>query len=131
MDIRRLKQEELPLIFHLIESEGDAWKDYFEGENKRKYLKVLKTSLIHVAMEEGQCIGFVRFKLDGGFGVYIHDLLVGAEFRGNNIGLQLMESVAREFPHQKVYVMSDEDGYYQKLHFKKAGSIFIVPTPQK
>jgi GNAT superfamily N-acetyltransferase len=53
-------------------------------------------------------------------------LLVRKSYRGRNIGKILMERVCRDFPGQTVYVMSDVDLYYEKLGYRREGSIFEV-----
>lgn len=38
-----------------------------------------------------------------------------------------MECIHQDYTNQLVYVLSDEDGYYNKNGYKCAGSIFEVP----
>jgi hypothetical protein len=38
----------------------------------------------------------------------------------------LVAQVKRDFDPLTVYVLSDEDAYYEKLGYKKAGSVFKV-----
>jgi predicted N-acetyltransferase YhbS len=57
---------------------------------------------------------------------YVYDLLVRKSYRGNQIGKNLMERMCQGFPNQPVYVMSDVDPYYEKLGYRKEGSIFEV-----
>ncbi|NCA77080.1 MAG: hypothetical protein EOM90_12175 [Alphaproteobacteria bacterium] len=37
------------------------------------------------------------------------------------------ECIYEDYPNQVVYVMSDVDGYYEKIDYKRIGSIFEVP----
>jgi ribosomal protein S18 acetylase RimI-like enzyme len=70
--------------------------------------------------------GYARCREDDGFGVYIYDLLVRKTHRGKPIGKALMERVLNDFPNQPIYVMSDVDPYYEKLGYRKVGSIFEI-----
>ena len=38
----------------------------------------------------------------------------------------LMERVFKDYPNQSIYVMSDVDPYYEKLGYRREGSIFEV-----
>ena len=40
---------------------------------------------------------------------------------------KLMECICKDYPNHVVYVMSDVDGYYEKVDYKRIGSIFKVP----
>ena len=57
---------------------------------------------------------------------YESDLLVRKSYRGRKIGKTLMERVLKDFPNQPIYVMSDVDPYYEKLGYRREGSIFEV-----
>lgn len=37
-----------------------------------------------------------------------------------------MECICSDYPEHIVYVMSDVDGYYEKLGYKKEGSVYEV-----
>ncbi len=53
-------------------------------------------------------------------------ILVDKNYRGNEYGRALMESVSRDFPDAPVYVMSDVNPYYEKLGYAVEGTIFVV-----
>ena len=91
-----------------------------------KYIKALESSITYIACDETLICGYVRCREDDGFGVYVHDLLVRKNHRGRQIGKSLMERVCQDFPDQPVYVMSDIDQYYEKLGYRRVGSIFEV-----
>lgn len=126
MEIRRYtKADEAPL-FDMLTQEGDDWREYHGPKGKSRYARALESSVTYVAYDGGRACGFVRCREDDGFGVYVYDLLVKKTHRGKGLGKQLMQRVCRDFPGQTVYVMSDEDPYYQKLGYSRAGSIFTV-----
>ena len=120
--IRHYRKADEENLFAMIKAEGSEWADY-HGE---KYQQALANSAVLVAHEGDELCGFVRYKDDDGFGVYIYDLLVAPAKRGRNLGRALMERVCTEFPGMTVYVMSDIDEYYEKQGFRRIGSIFEV-----
>lgn len=126
MEIRRYGKEDEALLFALLEDEGEEWSDYHGQAGRDKYVKALETSVTYIALDNGLACGYVRCREDDGFGVYIYDLLVRKSCRGRQIGKSLMERVCEDFPGQPVYVMSDVDAYYEKLGYRKEGSIFEV-----
>jgi len=81
---------------------------------------------VYVYLEEDDLIAYIRCKEDSGFGVYVYDLLVRQDKRGNQIGKKLIEYVKDEYKNQSIYIMSDVDSYYEKCGYKKIGSIFEV-----
>jgi ribosomal protein S18 acetylase RimI-like enzyme len=126
MKIRRYSKVDEALLFDLLIDEGDDWSDYHGSVGRSKYIKALESSITYIAYDDNLVCGFVRCREDDGFGVYIYDLLVRKSYRGRQIGKGLMERVCQGFPNQPVYVMSDVDPYYERLGYKRVGSIFEV-----
>lgn len=124
--IRRCKAGDAETLMAMIAREGESWKEYSQGAGREKYLKALSNSPTWLLFEEGTLCGYVRCREDDGFGVYVYDLLVSQACRGRGYGRMLLERVCREYPGVPVYVMSDEDGYYEKLGYERIGSIFTV-----
>ena len=114
--------KEYELLLALIKSEGEEWKDYFDP----KYQAVLEKSITYVAYADGKLCGYSRSIDDFGLYIWVIDLLVDERYRGHSIGRKLMECVLADYPNQDVFVMSDVDEYYEKLGYKKEGSIFQV-----
>ncbi len=106
----------------LIESEGEEWNDYLNP----KYRKALDVSITYVALIGEELCGYSRSLSDSGLFVWVIDLLVSKDRRGHSIGKKLMECILVDFPDIDVFVMSDVDPYYDKLGYKKEGSIFKV-----
>lgn len=126
MQIRRyLRADEAPL-FDLLMDEGEEWSDYHGPAGRERYALALRSSITYIACDGPRVCGFVRCREDDGFGVYVYDLLVRKSHRGQGLGKKLMQQVCRDFPGQRVYVMSDVDAYYEKLGYRKEGSIFEV-----
>jgi len=126
MKIREYSKAEETLLFDLLMDEGADWNDYHGSAGRSKYIKALESSITYIAYDENIVCGFVRCREDDGFGVYIYDLLVRKSYRGRKIGKSLIERVRHDFPDQPVYVMSGVDKYYEKLGYRKIGSIFEV-----
>lgn len=106
--------------------EEDGW-DYADESMADKYRKTLDSSVTYVAFQGGVLCGYSRSLDDCGFYIYVCDLLVRPDFRGKDIGRKLMECLYQDYPNQVVYVMSDVDDYYEKVDYKRIGSIFEVP----
>ena len=126
MQIRQYSKADETLIFDLLIDEGDDWIDYHGPVGLSKYIKALESSITYIACDENLVCGYARCREDDGFGVYIYDLLVRKTHRGKQIGKALMERVLKDFLNQAIYVMSDVDPYYEKLGYRREGSIFEV-----
>jgi len=126
MEIKKYSKANESLLFDLLADEGDEWIDYHGPAGRSNYSKALESSETYIACDETLVCGYARCREDDGFGVYIYDLLVKKSYRGRQIGKNLMERVCQDFPDQPVYVMSDEDPYYEKLGYRREGSIFKV-----
>ena len=111
-------------LLELIKSEGEEWKDYVDS----KYEVALEKSITYVAYGDKKLCGYVRSINDYGLYIWVIDLLVDKKYRGNSIGKKLMEYLLTDYPNQTVFVMSDVDGYYKKLGYRKEGSIFKVES---
>ena len=109
-------------LLEIIEAEGEEWKDYLQPN----YRKALEQSTTYVASFDGQLCGYSRTISDHGLCVWIMDLLVDQKYRGHSVGKRLMECLFADFPDQEIFVLSDADGYYQKLGYKNEGTIFKV-----
>lgn len=127
MDIRVYSEaDDEDKVMKIIENEGEEWQCYSSDNNSEKYRTALKNSITYVAYEGNVLCGYSRSINDCGFYIYVCDLLVTAGHRGKNIGRKLMECIYADYPNQIVYVMSDVDEYYNKLGYKREGSIFQV-----
>lgn len=114
--------EDYKNLLHVIASEGDEWKDYLQ----EGYQEALEESITYVAYVDDFLCGYVRSMSDFGLFVIVIDLLVHKEHRGNAIGKKLLDCIALKYSNQDIYVLSDADGYYEKIGYDKEGSIFKV-----
>ena len=114
------------ILFSLIETEGEEWQDYWQGEGRKKYVKALMNSICYLIFEDETLCGFARCRDDDGFGVYVYDLLVDSNHQGKGYGGMLIAQACKGFPDSTVYAMSDVDPYYVKQGYERIGSVFKV-----
>lgn len=126
MEIKQYQQTMASSLHLLLVEAGEEWQDYYHENKWPHYQLVLQQTKAKVIMNKQQVIGYVRYVEDYGYGVYIYDLLVHPQYRGQGLGNKLMRSVKADYPTQEVYVMSDVDGYYKKIGYSKVGSLFQV-----
>lgn len=125
-------QADAEKLLAMIAAEGAGWKDYWEKEVADKYKKTLADSVTYVASEGEELCAYLRAFNDHDYYIYVCDLLVTARYRGKDIGRQLLEHIYHDYPNiMGVLVMSDVDGYYQKLAYENIGSIFAVARGRK
>lgn len=126
MRIEKYKKCNEEEMIQLLKRQGEDWSCYWHDSVVDEYKKALEKSITYLAYDNEKLVGFIRCLDDCGFYIYICDLLVDEDHRGKSIGKMLMDFVVDAYPTQVVYVMSDADGYYKKLNFKKEGSVFKV-----
>jgi ribosomal protein S18 acetylase RimI-like enzyme len=124
--IRRYSPADEDALFLLIEAEGEEWREHWQGDGRRKYVKALTNSISYLIFECNILCGFVRCRDDDGFGVYVYDLLVDRNHRGKGYGNMLIAQVCNDFPGSAVYAMSDVDPYYEKQGYERIGTVFRV-----
>ena len=115
------KEHELELIA-LLEKEPD-WSSFVSAQAVDTFKEALLDSETFLCEDEDNICGYLRALVDG-FGIYISELYVAPQYRGNGYGSELLAKVKQEHPNQDVYVLSDEDVYYEKLGYQRVGSVF-------
>jgi GNAT superfamily N-acetyltransferase len=103
-----------------------AWTPFTRPDTVERFKRRLHDSPTYVGYEGRTFAGFVRAVLDDGFAVYISELFVVPAFRGSGLGRSLLERVCVDFGELKVYVLSDEDAFYEHLGYRRIGSIFEI-----
>ncbi len=119
--LRYQKEHELELLT-LLGEEPD-WQSFLTDAAIGRFRKSLLESETFVCVSGGSVCGYIRALVDG-FGVYVSELYVAPQFRGNGFGAKLLARIKQEHPDQDVYVFSDEDRYYEKLGYRRVGSVF-------
>lgn len=129
--IRKFVATDQMAITKLIKSEGQDWKDYFEGTKREKYWRSLTDSITLVKVHQDEIIGYLRAIDDHGYDLYVCDLLVHQDYRGHGYGNELLSHLVSLYPNRDLYVMSDVDPYYEQLGYEKIGSIFQVKSSEQ
>lgn len=126
MEIRRYSAiKDYEKLLKLFQSEKD-WSFYLKESVIEKYRISLINSITYVAYREDTLVGYSRSIDDFDTYIYVCDLLVHKQHRGQDIGKQLLDCLAKEFPKHEIFIMSDVDPYYEKLGFIREGSLFKV-----
>lgn len=126
--VRRFTLDDAPGLFRLMEEEGTEWQEYYGDAGRKAYTDALLGGIAYVATSGERICGYIRCQPDYGFGIYVYDLLVGEPYRGKEIGKQLIERVNKDYPDDKIYILSDADPYYIKLGYERIGSVFQAKT---
>ena len=125
MEIFRYKPEHEDAVISAIK-EDHSW-DIFTNERAiDHYKKSLGESITYVCYENGTFGRYLRALLDDGIAIYISELFVVPECRNRTIGRTLIAKVKMEFRHLVVYALSDEDAYYEKLGYRRMGSVYEI-----
>lgn len=125
MEILRYTREHEDAVISTISKDPD-WTMFTNEKAIGNYKKRLLDSVTYVCHENGVCGGYVRALLDDGFAIYISELFVTPQWRNRNVGRTLIARIKADFRHLTVYVLSDEDAYYDKLGYAKVGSVFEI-----
>lgn len=125
MEILRYKREHEDAVLSAIK-EDPGWDMFANEKAIDNYKKSLCESITYVCYEDGAFGGYLRALLDDGFAIYISELFVVPEWRNRTIGRALIAKVKVDFRHLTVYALSDEDAYYEKLGYRKAGSVYEI-----
>jgi ribosomal protein S18 acetylase RimI-like enzyme len=115
------KNHESELIA-LMKAEPD-WKLFTGDDRIEGFKKALLEGETYVCESQGRICGYLRAVVDG-LGIYVSELYVAPDYRNNGYGKALLERIKQQHPDRDVYVLSDEDRYYEKLGCKRVGSVF-------
>ncbi len=120
--ISQYRKEHEDALIALLKAEPD-WSPFTSDGAIAAFKKALLESETYVCIRHGEICGYLRALVDG-FGVYVSELYVAPPHRANGYGRKLLVEVKQMNPDVGVYVLSDEDAYYEKLGFKRIGSIY-------
>ena len=118
---RYSKKYESELI-ELLRHEPD-WSSFTNEGTLAKFRNALLSSETYICEGHSGVCGYIRV-LGDGFGIYVSELYIAPRYRGNGYGRKLLSRIKQEHTDQNVYVLSDEDLYYEKLGCKRVGSVF-------
>lgn len=109
-------------LIALLKSEPD-WNSFTGPDSINAFKNALLTSETYVYKIESKICGYLRALVDE-FGIYVSELYISPSHRKNGYGKELLKMIKQKHPNQEVYVLSDEDPYYERLGYKRVGSIF-------
>ncbi|MET0012022.1 MAG: GNAT family N-acetyltransferase [Sedimenticola sp.] len=125
MEIIRYKREHEVAVLAAIKEDPD-WYIFTNDGAIDEYRKRLLESITYVCYEGETFSGYLRALLDDGFALYISELFVVPEMRNRKVGRMLISKLKSDYGDLTVYALSDEDAYYEKLDYAKAGSVFEI-----
>jgi ribosomal protein S18 acetylase RimI-like enzyme len=109
-------------LLALLKAEPD-WNAFTGADSIETFKNVLLSSETYICIYQSGVCGYLRALVDG-FGIYVSELYVAPGCRNNGYGKALLRTIKEQHPDQDVYVFSVEDLYYEKLGYKRVGSIF-------
>ena len=122
MKIAKYQPQHESKLVSLLTEDPD-WESFVTTANLEKFRQALHCSDTYVLLNDTAVYGYVRAVVDA-FGVYVSELYVCPSRRHSGYGRALLNRVKCENRDSDVYVLSDEDKYYQKLGCDRVGSIF-------
>lgn len=126
MEVRKYcEKTDYDSLIKLFRSEKD-WSWFLSPEIIGNHKQSLHESITYVILHENEIVAYLRAIEDIGSYIYVCELLVNRTFRGKKSGKLLLDRLISDYPTHLSLVMSDVDPYYQKLGYKKEGSIFRV-----
>lgn len=121
-EILAYRVEHEPELLALLAAESD-WREFMSAESLPRFRRALRDTLTLVCFDDGRVCGYLRALVDG-FGVYASELYVAPAARRRRHGRALLQHLRDAHAGQDVFVLSDEDAYYEKLGCARVGSVF-------
>lgn len=121
-EIIRYDQTHESGLIALLKAEPD-WNSFTGDDRIDAFRKALVEGETYVCESQGRICGYLRAMVDG-LGIYVSELYVEPVCRNNGYGKALLEGIKQQHPDRDVYVFSDGDWYYEKLGYKRVGSVF-------
>lgn len=121
-EIFKYKKTHEEKLLSLLVIEPD-WNSFTSEDSIGKFKQALLNCETYICVVNGEVCGYIRAIVDS-FGVYISELYVSPSQRNQGYGRSLLVTLKDKYSDQDVYVLSDEDLYYEKLGLNRAGSVF-------
>ena len=118
MNYRDIRQEDVEKIANLCQAEG--WKTY----DRELVERLIEKSNWLVAEHDGQILAFARYLTDGALTIYLCEILVDPSMRQKGLGRQMIQEIFSQYPGLRMDLLSDNDEFYTKLHFRDLGKAF-------
>lgn len=99
------------------------WSSFLTEDIVGAFREALLEGETYLCEQQGIICGYIRAVVDG-LGIYVSELYVAPAYRGSGYGVALLDKVRHAHPGKDVYVLSDEDSYYEKIGYRRVGSIY-------
>ncbi|WP_035186476.1 GNAT family N-acetyltransferase [Alteribacter aurantiacus] len=115
--IRSYKRTDYPAIVRLNEEQG--WTNLNEREEEMKEAWD-RSNVAYVAEDEGNVIGYIRGLTDFTVSLYVCEILVSKDDRGQGIGKSLLSFVHKQYPKTRLELLSTGESYdfYEKRGYQ-------------
>ncbi len=121
-NIHRYDKSHESELIALLRAEPD-WNAFTTGDAVEVFKAALLNSETLICKSHESICGYLRALVDG-FGIYVSELYVAPLYRNKGKGKELLNKIKQQHPNQDVYILSDEDRYYEELGCKRVGSVF-------
>ena len=91
---------------------------------REAFAAALDRSKVIVAYDDDVFAGYARVISDSFVTTFLCELLVAEDYRRKGIGTMLVNFVWELFPETRIDLISDADGFYEKLNFRRIGTGF-------
>lgn len=125
MDYRPYEHRDLPGIVALCEAEG--WPSLPADRERAHRILTNPGVTSYVAAEGDEVIGFLYLLSDGEVQAYIATMAVHDGHRGRGIGTRLIQAAFAACGAQRIDLLSDADGFYEKLLHQKFSGFRLYP----
>ncbi|PSL40144.1 putative N-acetyltransferase YhbS [Planomicrobium soli] len=115
--IRAYSEEDFPEIHAL--NQAEAWTNLVEKYEKTK--QAWRNSQLALVAENGEkIVGCLRGLTDGSVSLFICELLIHKEYRGQRIGKELMEHAHQRYPETRMELLASSTSYtyYESQGFR-------------
>lgn len=86
------------------------------------FTPALKSSLLKCAYIGQEFAGFARAITDGYLTIFLCEVLVVPLYRGLGVGRALVDAIGQDYPTARMDLISESDGFYEKLGMRKIGT---------
>lgn len=103
---------------------AEGWGTF--ASRKEDFKKAISNSILIVAYDSDNFVGFTRAISDGYITTFLCELLIVKEYRNKGIGRMLVNHIMNVYPNTRLDLISEADGFYEKLTFRKVGTGYRI-----
>ena len=125
MLIRKYEETDKLELYNALKEDPD-WSIFTHNNNFDLYINLINNSYTIVIYEDNYFTGYLRAIIEEPFFVYINELYIKPAYRHHGYATKLINYVKKGFINYSIYVLSENDEFYEHLKYKKAGSIYQI-----